>query len=246
MLFMAGDNLFSFPFSFFIFYSFFFFFNKNHLTGRAPGLCCLFVLFDANGRLSSHLLETASESPRSRRQMFCSAPVMNCSCVNFIPSRKSVLRTNRQANRLRNCAVHLHLWDFSQWSIRPKQALLCLPPGLDAQEWHCRVPGSVPGGHGDVGGVCILGDQRQVGVRAATIFAVIKGSRADPFPLRESGVPAWRRCRLNCSKVGNSHFSWIRPLNVCPNCHKNETSRKGTVGGFLMSPFPVHHRASSP
>lgn len=54
------------------------------------------IVFDANGRLSSHLLETASESPRSRRQMFCSAPVMNCSCVNFIPSRKSVLRTNRQ------------------------------------------------------------------------------------------------------------------------------------------------------
>lgn len=222
--------LFPFPFYFFLFFKK----NKNRLTGRAPGLCCLFVLFDANGRLSSHLLETASESPRSRRQMFCSAPVMNCSCVNFIPSRKSVLRTNRQANRLRNCAVHLHLWDFSQWSLRPKQALLCLPSGLDVQEWHCCVPGSVPGGHRDVGRVCVLGDQRQVGARAttevlATIFTMIKGSRADPFPLTESEVPAWRRCHLNCSKVGNSHFSWIRPLLVSPNSHKNETSRKGTA-----------------
>lgn len=108
--------------------------------------------------------------------------------------------------------------------------------------------------------VCVLGDQRQVGARAttevlATVFTMIKGNRADPFPLTESEVPAWRRCHLNCSKVGNSHFSWIRPLLVSLNSHKNETSRKGsshtrkvncTAGDFLMSPFPVQHRASSP
>lgn len=118
---MAGDNLFS--FSFFI--SFFFL----TLTERTSGLCCLFVMFDANGRLSDHLLERASEGPRSKRQMFCPAPVMDCSCVNFTPSRKSVLRTNRQADRLRNHAGSPA--SLGQWSTMTKRALFtCYLPAI--------------------------------------------------------------------------------------------------------------------
>ena len=157
---MAGDNLFSFPFSYF------FFLNKNRLTGRAPGLCCSFVLFDANGRLSNHLLERASESPRSRKQMFCSAVVNGSFLCELYPQQEissGADFTNRQVNRLRNCAVPLHLWDFSQWSIRSKQALLCLPAWLNAQEWPRCIPGSVWKGHRDVGRVHILRDRGRWG-----------------------------------------------------------------------------------
>lgn len=151
---------------YFLFLFPFFFLNKNHLTGRAPGLCCLFVLFDANGRLSNHLLERASESPRSRRQMFCSAVVNGSFLCELYPQQEissGADFTNRQVNRLRNCAVPLHLWDFSQWRFGSKQALLCLPARLNAQEWHRCVPGSVWKGHRDVGRVRTLGDRGRWG-----------------------------------------------------------------------------------
>lgn len=134
-------------------------------------------MFDVNGRLSDHLLERASEGPRSKRQMFCPAPVMDCSCVNFTPSRKSVLRTNRQADRLRN-----HAGSPASLGQSPKRALLYLPAQLDTQEWRFCVAGSVQRGHRGAGRLCTLGDEAG-GIRAiievpATQYVVGKGGQS--------------------------------------------------------------------
>lgn len=125
MIFMAGDNL-------YIFFLFAFSFYSNWKKAPVPGW--LFVMSDAHGRLSDHLLARASEGPRSKRRMSHPAPVIDRSCANFTPSRKSVTKARAQLDRLRNHAAS-PAWGFSPQCITPRQGFAFTYP----LAWHLGV-----------------------------------------------------------------------------------------------------------